>query len=511
MNKECVLGLDIGTSSCKTILLDKSGEIKGSYTVEHPISLPRAGWTEQNPQDWWIAVKKSIRGLLEKTGNGKYIRAVGLSGQMHGLVALNKAGEVLRPCILWNDQRSAPQCEQIYQLVGGEENLLRLSNNSMLPGYTAGKILWVRENEPHIYEKIKKVLVPKDYIRYRLTGEFATEVSDASGTGLFNVKERVWSDKLLEILKIPRELLPNCYESPEVSGNLLDKVAEELGLPFALPVAGGGGDAVIQAVGAGITSEETALVVIGTSGVVSLSLPCYFDNPEGKLQFFCNVMPGKWLAFGCSLNAGGVLRWFRDSLGELEVALSKNLSESSYDILTLEAKKSSPGSNGLIFLPYLSGERCPHTDPDARGVIVGLGLNSRKCDIVRSVYEGVVYNLKSVLECVGQIGIHPEKIRASGGGAKSSFWRQIQADVFNKEVTTVRYSEEGAALAAAIVAGVGVGLWSCVEEATSLFPIESRTEPIPDNVKVYEKMFNTYKKLYGQLKPVFSELSSFSL
>ncbi|MCD6575382.1 xylulokinase [Candidatus Aerophobetes bacterium] len=509
MEKECILGIDVGTSSCKTILLDKSGETVASSTREYPIFVPKAGWTEQNPEDWWKAVKESIKEIVERSGERKSIKAIGLTGQMHGLVALDKEGNILRPCILWNDQRCAPQCEEIYEKVGGKEKLLSYINNSMLPGYTAGKILWVKENEPRIYEKIAKVLVPKDYIRYRLTGEYATEVSDASGTGLFNVEERKWSDRLLEILEIPKEWMPECYESSEISGTVLDSITEELGLPSKLPVAGGGGDAVIQAVGAGIVSEEVALSVIGTSGVISVSLPHYYKNPEGKLQFFCNVMPDKWIAFGCTLNGGSALRWFRDTLGGLEVELSKNLNESAYDILTMEAKKSPPGSNGLVFLPYLAGERCPYTDPDAKGVFVGLGLNSKKCDIIRSVYEGVAFNLRDVLECVNQIGIFPEEIRASGGGAKSTFWRQIQADVFNKEVTTVRYSEEGAALAAAIVAGVGAGIWSRVEEATFLFPVETRTKPNPKNVEIYDKVFSVYRKIYPQLKSIFNELSSF--
>lgn len=510
MKEECLLGIDVGTSSCKVILLDKSGRIRGSVTKEYPIFVPRAGWTEQNPEDWWKAIKDSVKELLKKTDEKDSIRAIGLTGQMHGLVALDKEGNVLRPCILWNDQRCAPQCEEIYQKVGGKEKLLSYTNNSMLPGYTAGKILWVRENEPRVYERIAKVLVPKDYIRYRLTGEYATEVSDASGTGLFDVRERKWSDRLLEILEIPKEWMPECYESSEISGTVLDSVAEELGLPSGLPVAGGGGDAVIQAVGAGVTTEDVALCIIGTSGIISVSLSKYCDNPEGKLQFFCNVMPDKWIAFGCTLNAGGTLRWFKDALGGLEEELAKNLNESVYEILTQEAKNSPPGSNGLIFLPYISGERCPYTDPYARGVFLGIGLNTRKCDIVRSVYEGVVFNLRDVLGCMSLIGVSPREIRASGGGAKSTFWRQIQADVFNKEVTTVKYSEEGAALAAAIVAGVGVGIWSKVEDATFLFPVETRTKPCLKNVETYDRIFSIYRKIYPQLKSIFNELSSFS-
>jgi xylulokinase len=381
----------------------------------------------------------------------------------------------------------------------------------MLPGYTGGKILWVRENEPHIYEKIAKIVLPKDYIRYRLTGDFATEVSDASGTGLFDVQRRCWPDELLEILEIPKEWLPKCYESSEITGVVSEAIVDDLGLPRSVPVVGGGGDAVMQSIGAGVVSEDMAIVVVGTAGNVSVSLPRYYDNPKGKLQVFCNAIPNKWIAMGVTLAAGSALRWFRDILGSLEVALSKKSGENAYEILTREAKNSPPGSQGLIFLPYLVGERCPYTDPDAKGVIIGLGLHSTKSDITRSIYEGVVYSLRDVLEWMNQVGISPKEVRASGGGAKSSFWRQIQADVFDKEVTTVRYGEEGAALAAAIIAGVGVGVWPTVEETMPLFAIETRTKPIAENVRVYNRMFAVYKKLYGQLKPIFNELSSFPL
>lgn len=511
MNSEYLLGIDIGTSSCKTILVNYQGDIVRETVVEYPLLVPQTGWVEQHPEDWWRAVKKSVKDLLSEINNKEKIRAIGLSGQMHGLVAMNKEGEVLRPCILWNDQRSAPQCEEIYRRVGGKENFLQYTNNSMLPGYTGGKILWVRENEPHIYEKIAKIVLPKDYIRYRLTGEFATEVSDASGTGLFDVQRRRWSDELLEILEIPKEWLPRCYESSEISGVVSQAIADDLGLPRSVPVVGGGGDAVIQAIGAGVVSEDVATIVVGTAGIVSVSLPRYYHNSEGKLQLFCNAIPNKWIAIGVTLTAGSALRWFRDTLGSLEVALSKELGENAYEILSREAKNSAPGSQGLIFLPYLVGERCPYTDPHAKGVIIGLGLHSTKSDITRSIYEGVVYSLRDVLEWMNQVGISPTEIRASGGGAESSFWRQIQADVFDKEVTTVRYSEEGAALAAAIIAGVGVGFWPTVEDAMSLFTIETRTKPLAGNVKVYHRMFAVYKKLYGQLKPIFNELSSFPL
>jgi len=505
--QEYLIGIDIGTSSCKAILIDNAGKVIAKEVAGYPLFVPHPGWTEQNPEDWFQAVKQSIKKLLVKINKKNNIKALGLSGQMHGLVALDKDGKVLRPCILWNDQRSAPQCEKIYERVGGEKALLSYTNNSMLPGYTGGKILWVRENEPHIYEKIVKVLLPKDYIRYRLTGELATDVSDASGTGLFDVKKRCWSNALIDILEIPKEWLPSSYESSEITGFVSDVLTNELGLPPLLPVVGGGGDAVIQSIGAGAINEETVMVLIGTAGIVSTCLSRCHDNSEGKLQFFCNTISHSWVAMGVTLAAGGSLRWFRDTLGDLERMLAQNLHQSAYDIMNQEAINSPPGSRGLIFLPYLGGERCPYTDPDAKGAFIGLRLHTTKSDIIRSVYEGVMYSLRHVLELMYRMGICPSKIRFSGGGAHSSLLRQIMADVFNKQVTTVCSSEEGGALAAAIIAGVGTGIWPTVKEAVSMLKIENRTDPVPENVKIYEKLFYSYKKLYSRLKPTFHELS----
>lgn len=358
MNSRYALGIDVGTSGCKAIVVNNDLRIIAKATREYPLLLPQIGWTEQSPESWWEAVKECIRQLTSSLPGKDKIEVMGLSGQMHGLVALDTRGEILRPCILWNDQRSAPYCERIYERVGGKDKLLGYTNNSMLPGYTGGKILWLRDNEPAIYEKIAHILLPKDYIRYRLTGEIATDVSDASGTGLFDVRNRRWAPELLDILDIPPTWLPEVYESSEIVSHLSQRMTSELGLPSSLPLVGGGGDAVLQALGAGVTSKDTALTVIGTGGNVTMNVSGCPDNPEGKLQVFCNAVPGRWVVLGVTLTAGGALRWFRDTLGGVEALLAQDLQRTSYEILTEEAENSPPGSNGLIFIPYLLGERC---------------------------------------------------------------------------------------------------------------------------------------------------------
>jgi xylulokinase len=472
------MGIDIGTSGCKTLLIDDQGRVVRKELEEHPLSTPQPGWSEQNPEDWWQAVKKTVKQLLTNFDRVNDIKAIGLSGQMHGLVALDKDGAVMRPAILWNDQRTGKQCEEIHQKAEGIGGLLNLTSNRMLPGYTGGKILWVREHEPHVYEKIRKVLNPKDYIRFCLTGEYATEVSDASGTGLFNVRERDWSYRLLEILEISKDWLPRCYESPEVSGQVLNSVASELGLPAGLPVAGGGGDAVVQTTGTGLVEPGILGTTIGTAGIVAMALDRCYDNPEGKLQVFCNTMPDKWHAMGVTLAAGGSLRWFRDVLGGGETEVSRRTGEDVYEILSREASASEPGAEGLLFLPYLIGERCPHADPQARGAFVGLTLRHDRCHILRSVFEGVIFSLRDVAELIEDMGISITQIRTSGGGAPSELWRQIHADVFNNEVLTVSGSAEGGAYGAALVAGAGVGVWPSVEEAVQGVELETRNTPI---------------------------------
>ena len=507
MAKQLLIGIDVGTSGCKSLLIDNQGAVVARASEEYPLSTPQPGWSEQDPDHWWGAVKRTIKRVLEDIHSVTDIKAIGLSGQMHGLVVLDKDSKVIRPCILWNDQRTEKQCQEIYEQVGGVKELLQLTNNRMLPGYTGGKVLWVREEEPLYYEKIRMMLNPKDYIRFCLTGEYATEVSDASGTGLFDVRNRKWSYRLLEILEIPKEWLPRCFESSEVSGKLSDRMAKELGLPGELPVVGGGGDAVVQTTGTGLIEPGILGTTIGTAGNVTMALDRCCNNPEGRLQVFCNNMPDKWHVMGVTLAAGGSLRWFRDVLGQPEKEVSKRTGKDAYELLSLEASMAKPGSEGLFFLPYLIGERCPHADPRARGAFIGLTLRHTKSHLARSILEGVIFSLRDVTELMKGMGLPLTVIRTSGGGAVSPLWRQIHADVFNRNVATVSASAEGGAYGAALVAGAGFGIWSTVEEATKVLAVETETLPLPGNVEIYERSFRIYQTLYGILKTSFEQIS----
>jgi len=507
MANQCVMGIDIGTSGCKTLIIDDRGRVLARATEEYPLSTPHPGWSEQNPEHWWQAVRTTVQRVTHEFEDTGAIKGIGLSGQMHGLVALDSSGHVLRPCILWNDQRTGRQCQEIHQAVGGIAELLKLTNNQMLPGYTGGKILWVRQNEPDIYAKIRFCLNPKDYIRFMLTGEYATEVSDASGTGLFDVRRRTWCRPLLERLDIPGEWLPRCYESPEISGRLRSRVASDLGLPSDVPVAGGGGDAVVQTTGTGLVQEGILGTTIGTAGIVAMALNRFYDNPEGRLQVFCNNMPGKWHAMGVTLAAGGSLRWVRDMLAGAEREVARWTGEDVYDVIAREASKALPGSEGLLFLPYLIGERCPYPDPNARGGFIGLTLRHNRSSFMRSVLEGVIFSLMDVSRLIEGMGLQITQIRTSGGGALSSLWRQIHADVFNREVITVSGSAEGGAYGAALVAGAGTGVWSSVEEAVQVVRGESITVPIPGNIGIYDQMFDIYRQLYARLRDTFDQIA----
>ena len=508
--KKYVLGIDIGTSGTKTILVDDQGYVAASKTIEYPLETPKPGWTQQNPADWWNAAVGSVKAVLEKAQvPAEDILAIGLSGQMHGMVALDEHNQVVRPAILWNDQRTGKQCEEITEAAGGLDGLLKLTNNRMLTGYTGGKILWMRENEPENYAKTRVVFNPKDYIRFMLTGEIATEVSDASGTGLFNVRERTWSYELMDKLDLPHSLFPRCVESYEVAGTVTEEVAALTGLRAGLPVTAGGGDAVIQTTGTGLVRQGVLGVVIGTSGVVAMGLDGSKENKGGDLQVFCNNAKHLWHAMGVTLAAGGSYRWYRDTLCKDEMAEAARTGRNVYDIMGEAAEKVAPGCGGLIFLPYLSGERCPHNDSDARGVFYGLGLEHGKGAMTRAVMEGVTFSLRDVSERIYAMdeSIRPEKVIISGGGAMSPLWRQIAADVFNLPVVTVSGSGEGGAYGAALVAGVGVGIWPDLVEASKVLHEETVTLPIPENVEVYNKVYALYDKLYLALKDSFVELS----
>ncbi|MEI7615737.1 MAG: xylulokinase [Actinomycetota bacterium] len=512
MAKECILGIDIGTSACKSIIVDNEGNLLASATEEYPLYTPFPGWAEQNPSDWWNATINTMKKAIQESNiSPASIKCVGLSGQMHGLVALDKNHEVIRPAFLWNDQRTLKQCLKIIEIAGGESQLLNYTNNTMLPGYTGGKILWLKEEEPQNYEKSKIFLNPKDYIRYRMTGEIATEVSDASGTGLFDVKNRKWSTDLLQKLGIDINLLPLCYESPEITGFSTKEVFEATGLPQKTAVAGGGGDAVIQTIGSGLIKEGVLGLTIGTAGIIAMGLNSFKFNSTGKFQVFCNNAPDKWYILGVTLAAGGSLQWFKNNMCKYEIDAAKAAGNSNVYTILEEAieKESPPGSNNLVFLPYLIGERCPYPDPNARGVFLGVTLRHKHSDFTRSIMEGVSFSMKQIYGMIVSMdtNLSVSEIRISGGGSGSSMWRKMIADIFQLPVKTVSGSKEGGAFGAALVAGAGAGIWNSVEEATNILKIETEVLPDTKNSSIYNELFEVYKELYPLLKPTFDKLS----
>ncbi len=502
----CLLGIDVGTTGAKAVLVAEDGQVLAAATHEYPMSTPRPLWVEQDPEDWWAATVQSIRQVLAegKVRPGE-VAGVGLTGQMHGLVLLDQEGRVLRPCIMWNDQRTGPQCEAITREVGSEA-VLRLTGNPVLPGFTAPKIRWVQEHEPETFARAAKVLLPKDYVRYHLTGAFFTEVSDASGTSLFDVGRRQWSEEMLKALGIPRSWLPEVTESPVASAQVSRDAAKATGLVAGTPVVGGAGDQAAQAVGTGIVHEGLASATLGTSGVVFASSEVYRVDPQGRLHAFCHAVPGKWHLMGVMLSAGGSLRWYRDALGEPERQRAQEAGRDPYDLLLADAERVSAGCEGLLFLPYLSGERTPYPDPLARGVFFGLTLRHRKPHLTRAVLEGVAFGLRDSLELMRDLGLSIVEVRVSGGGARSLLWRQILADVFGTEIATVNVTE-GAAYGAALLAGVGAGLFGSVPEACKrAVRVTGRVHPGPQ-ASVYPDYYARYRALYPALAAEFQALA----
>ncbi|BAJ64517.1 xylulokinase [Anaerolinea thermophila] len=492
------LGIDVSTTGVKALLMDEQGQVVGTANTEQPLYTPYPLWSEQNPQDWWNGAVNSIRTVLSQSGvDGSQVLGVGLTGQMHGLTLLDEEGNVLRPAILWNDQRTAQQCDEIRARLG-KSRLIQITGNDALTGFTAPKILWVREHEPEVYARVRHILLPKDYVRYRLTGEFAVDCADGAGTILFDLRQRTWSDEVLKAMDIPLEWLPKTYEGPEITGRITPEAAQATGLKQGTPVMAGGGDQAAQAVGVGAVQPGIVALTLGTSGVVFATTGEPFIEPEGRLHAFCHSVPGRWHLMGVMLSAAGSLRWYRDALAP----------GVSYDDLLAPAADVPMGSEGLLFLPYLTGERTPHPDPLARGAFVGLTVRHTRAHMTRAVLEGVAFGLRDGFELMKSAGLtHIEQVRVSGGGARSPLWRQILADVFDAELVTVN-TTEGAAYGAALLAGVGAGIWKTVDEACSAaIRITGSTAPRPEGVSFYQKAYQGYRQLYPALRDLSHALS----
>lgn len=503
------LGIDIGTSGTKTLAMSEDGRILASATQTYPLSSPRPGWSEQDPADWWKAAKSTIRKVL-KTGRIRKtaVAGIGLSGQMHGSVFLDKNHKVIRPAILWNDQRTAAECEEIESRAGGRGRLIRMVANPALTGFTAPKILWLRNREPRNFARTTQVLLPKDYVRFRMTGEFATEVSDASGTLLLDVRKRQWSKRLLNKLELDRGLLPVVHESEEVSGELHDAAARELGLRAGIPVVGGGGDQAAGAIGNGIVRRGVLSATMGTSGVIFAHSDDVQIDSAGRVHTFCHAVRGKWHVMGCVLSAGGSLQWFRDQLCETAVTQAKRRKVDPYELITAQAASAPLGCEGLYFLPYLTGERTPHADPDARAAWIGLSLRHTRAHMARAVMEGATFAMRDCLEIMSEMNVPIREIRVSGGGARSEFWRRMQADVYGRKVVTIN-AEEGPAYGAALLAAAGTGAYKNVLEASSAtIQVTTTTKPTPRARREYNKAYPEYGRLYESLKDNFQRIAA---
>lgn len=492
-----LLGLDVSTTATKALLMNDQGKVVAVAASEYSYETPRPLWSEQHPGLWWEGAVKSIRSVLRESGiSTDEVVAIGLTGQMHGLVLLDEHGQVLRPAILWNDQRTSAQCDEIRARLG-KSRLIQITGNDALTGFTAPKILWVQQNEPDIWSRTRHILLPKDYIRYKLTDVFAMDKADGSGTILFDLRARTWSADMLTALDIPPAYLPPTYEGPEVSAFLSPSAAAEIGLRPGLPIVGGGGDQAAQAVGVGAVEPGIIALTLGTSGVVFATTETPLIEPEGRLHAFCHALPERWHFMGVMLSAAGSLQWYRDTFAPGE----------NFEPLLAPAQDVPPGSEGLLFLPYLTGERTPHPDPFARGGFIGLTVRHGKAHLTRSVLEGVAFGLKDSFTLIQNAGLGDIKqVRASGGGIKSALWRQILADVLSAELVTVN-TTEGAAFGAALLAGVGAGIWSNVDMACAeAISITGSTSPGPHS-EVYQKVYPQYQALYPALKDEFKKMS----
>jgi xylulokinase len=491
-----LLGLDVGTGGARAVAVDESGNVVAEASSGYPLYIPRPGWTEQDPEDWWQGAKEALGKVAAEVEDE--IGGLGLTGQMHGSVFLDASGEVIRPALLWNDQRTQAQCEKITEAVG-EERLIQVSGNPALTGFQAPKILWLKDAEPENYSRVSSIMLPKDYVRLRLTGEHATDASDAAGTLLLDVKRRDWSREILDALEIPAEWMPEVYEGPENTGELNRSLAEEVGLPSGIPVAAGGGDNAAAAVGVGVVERGLLSSSVGTSGVLFAASGDFTPDPSGRIHAFCHAVPGEYHLMGVTLSAGGSLQWWRDATG------------ADYDELVEAASGVPPGAEGLVFLPYLSGERTPHLDPQARGAFVGLTSRHGIPHITRAVMEGVIYSLRDSLEIMRGLDVPIEQVRATGGGARSPLWRQLQADVYGVPIHRTT-ADEGPAHGAALLSGVAAGVYRDVAEACTTVRLrEEVTEPDPGRSGIYEEYYGAYRSLYPATRSAMHRLAELAV
>ncbi|MDQ7097120.1 xylulokinase [Desulfosporosinus sp. PR] len=502
-----LLGVDLGTSGTKTGLFDLAGRAICAKTIEYPLYQPANGWAEQDPSDWWHAACDGIRYVLQKSGiNAAEIAGIGLSGQMHGLVMLDKDGIVLRNSIIWCDQRTTNECVQMNKAVG-EKKLIEITANPALTGFTASKVLWVQNNEPDLYEKCAHILLPKDYIRYMLTGEYATEMSDASGMQLMDIAKRCWSDEILSKFNIQKSMLGKLYESPDITGKVHRRAAELTGLREGTIVVGGAADNSAAAVGTGVVRAGNAFTTLGTSGVIYAISEDVSIDLKGRVHTLCSAVPGKWTLMSCTLSAGLSLRWLRDTCCSEEMREAETLGVDPYVVMDQLAEKVMPGAGGLVYLPYLMGERSPHPDPYCRGVFFGLSASHSRANMIRSVMEGVAFSQRECVDVFQEMGITIAEMIACGGGGRSSLWRQMLADMYGCPVSTVK-TDEGPALGVAILAGVGAGIYDSVESACdNLIGKKNIQNPNLATRKVYEDYYKLYKQLYADLRESFKNLA----
>ena len=499
-----LLGIDVGTGGTRALLIDERGQVLASSTADHhPFASPQTGWAEQEPKDWWRACCDAVRQLISKSGiQASKISAVGFSGQMHGAVLLDAKGEPLRPSLIWCDQRTAEEAAELTQRIGAER-LIQLTSNPALTNFTLTKLLWVRKHEPQRFAKFRMLLLPKDYVRLRLTGEYGMDMADASGTLLLDVANRRWSSEMAKANAIDLSALPRLFESSEVCGAVSKDGAEKTGLAVGTPVVAGAGDQAAGAVGLGVVAPGAVHATIGTSGVVFASTASPKIDPQGRLHTFCHAVPNRWHVMGVTQSAGLSLRWFRDHFGASAAG-----NRDAYDVLAEEAGSVPPGSDGVIWAPYLMGERTPHLDPEARAALVGLAANHRRAHVVRAIMEGVAFSLRDSFSIFEELQVPVANIRLGGGGARSPLWRQIQADVYDHGVEVVE-AEEGAAYGAALLAGVGAKIWNSVDDACrSVVRVKTKVEPNKESARVMQKQYQMYRRVYPALRRIRDSYSS---